>query len=276
MDTTRLLALMKQNKEDASEYIGNVENNYAPLQVRTFLETLGGKDSPITWDNLNDKEKQLLKDTILDARFKRAEDLFYTKDAVELAKKEKDAVAQEQLQKFLDQRPYFDTRAGSVTYEDYRDSSDGIQGMSDLNVFPEAAIRNTLGRFTYKTMPDGSVKVIDEPYDFYNDDPGGLTPEQVQTSRYEKMPTPEKLQTLAKESFAPEGFRTLPSRVGNAFIGSKGRPINITIPPKQLNLRTVEELGPEIIDGQQIKPVVKELTLQEKVRALLDKYRNVR
>jgi hypothetical protein len=115
--------------------------------------------------------------------------------------------------------------------------------LRDTTVSGQGAIRNTLGRFVYETLPDGRIRVKDT-YDFKDD----LVTElgQRPSAAYKNMGTMGKLGTIlvdtlnnpmdlqSEEGGTKVGRATLPSRVGSAFIGQSGRPVDITLDPREL------------------------------------------
>jgi len=105
---------------------------------------------------------------------------------------------------------------GRVDYQDYPTGNEIGPGYVD--------IRNTLGGFQYKQMPDGST-VISDRYDFHG----------PRVAEYEKMGSGEKFVKSAKNAlteFVKGGFspRDLAGELGRAYIGSKGPEVNIRIP----------------------------------------------
>jgi hypothetical protein len=91
-------------------------------------------------------------------------------------------------------------------------------------------------------MPDGRIN-IRENYDFADDLVEGLN--QRPSAEYEGMSTGQKLNALLMDTLHnPQdrmldtgtkfGRSTLPGRVGSAFIGNKGRPVDVTIDPREL------------------------------------------
>jgi len=102
---------------------------------------------------------------------------------------------------------------GNVQYEDYAENN---------------PIKNTLGRFTYKINPDGSIKVSDF-YDFIN------PAREYNVEEFGKMSATEKILTLAKTGVQNIGskdyLKGMAGKIGEAFLGAEGRPINITYNP---------------------------------------------
>jgi hypothetical protein len=146
---------------------------------------------------------------------------------------EKDFTAKEQLA-MLDAVKRSQARGGKgrVDYQDYPDASTVGPGYVD--------IRNTLGGFQYKQMPDGST-VITDRYDFHG----------PRVAEYEKMGTGEKVLKSAKNAlteFVTKGFspRDLAGELGRAYIGSKGPEVNIRIPVNRANGGDAEPTAEEI------------------------------
>jgi hypothetical protein len=214
--------------------------NMLPLQVRTLLETAGGNTTPITAQNLSDTQKEKIANSILAARAYREALLQGVQSNAPLS--ERDMMQYKKLfpnQAAIDR---FKSGAGTVNYDDYYNAG---QGASDWNMLPSGEIRNTLGQFTYTTDKQGNINVKDR-YDFLNDMIEGLPKEVTNSARYKSMSNPEKVMTLAKETFyMPKvgfspilGLRSIPSRVGNAFVGGNGRDVNLTFkPPFSINPR---------------------------------------
>lgn len=222
----------KQINDGSGGIISNVLDLF-PLQVRTLVQTAIGDRSSITENKLKESELQKLADAIKTSRT-------YKSTLLDLNKNNmlNDLQKEEYKQFFPNEKSvdYFNSGNGSVQYDDYYNSN---QANSDWNIGPSGAIRNTLGKFTYNIDPNGNVRVKDR-YDFTGDKVEGLPNEVANTHRYEQMSMPEKLATLLKETvympkvgFDPAlGVKSLPSRVGNAFIGNAGREININLPNK--------------------------------------------
>ena len=146
---------------------------------------------------------------------------------------EKDFTAREQLA-MLDAVKKSQARGGKgrVDYQDYPDASTVGPGYVD--------IRNTLGGFQYKQLPDGST-VITDRYDFHG----------PRVAEYEKMGSGEKLVKSAKNAlteFVTKGFspRDLAGELGRAYIGSKGPEVNIRIPVNRANGGDAEPTAEEI------------------------------
>lgn len=209
-----------------------------PLQVKTLIETASGNRSPITAQTLSDSQKEKITNSILAARAYREALLQGAQNNAPLS--EFDMMQYKKLfpnQAAIDR---FKSGAGTVNYDDYYNAG---QGSSDWNMLPSGEIRNTLGQFVYNTDKQGNIN-IKEKYDYLNDTIEGLPREVSNSARYKKMSNPEKVMTLAKETFyMPKvgfnpalGFRSIPSRLGNAFVGGDGRDVNITFkPPFSIN-----------------------------------------
>lgn len=200
-----------------------------PLQVKTLIETAGGDKSPV---KLGHGDRERVADAILASRT-------YKQSLLDLQKDNalKDWQQAEYKKYFPNENAIklFKSGSGAVGYDDYYNAG---QGASDWNFLPSGSVRNTLGQFRYNTDKAGNVNVTDR-YDFTNDTIEGLPKSVANSERYKNMSIPEKIATLRMETmFMPEvgfnpilGFRSLPSRIGNAFVGNSGRDVNVTLPP---------------------------------------------
>jgi hypothetical protein len=90
-------------------------------------------------------------------------------------------------------------------------------------------IENVLGRFNYRVLPDGSLRILDR-YDFLNDE------RKANVERYEAM-SPLRRGATAPLSAIGRLLRMDPrgavGELGDAFIGREGRDIDVTVPPVQ-------------------------------------------
>lgn len=109
------------------------------------------------------------------------------------------------------ERQRFNSGAGTVQYGDYPAG------------FP-ADIPLTLGRFTYTTAPDGSKQVHDT-YDFVNP----VRREDV--ADYKAMNPLQRLTAAVTGIGDPNNDPSMASRIGNAYIGDRGIPVNIKLKP---------------------------------------------
>ena len=206
-----------------------------PMQDKTFLGTLLGDRTPITALSPADqlkaaeviKASRMYKQGLLDKYPNMTDEDIFTYRRIFPNQKAIDA---------------FKSGTGNVGYDAYMDAG---QGTSDFNFLPSGSIRNTLGQFRYVTDKDGNIS-IKEVYDFKNDKVEGLPSSIANSKRYENMSIPKKAFTVAKETFyMPDpnvgfnpllGLDSLMSRLGNAFIGDKGRDVNIKFkPPISIN-----------------------------------------
>jgi hypothetical protein len=245
---------------EAKSMLRRMYEGTVPAQVRLFAETAlmpEGKRaaSTITERDFSDEEQRQILDTIGNARRLRMEERGLTmykdpkviaevqkrmrnllKDTSKASKKDFD----ESQRKRKAEDKYFLSGKGAVFYGDYPQDNSGR--LADTTLGKSGAVRNTLGRFTYQTMPDGRIN-IQENYDFADDLVEGLN--QRPSAEYEGMSTGQKLNALLMDTLHnPQdrmldtgtkfGRSTLPGRVGSAFIGEKGRPVNVTIDPREL------------------------------------------
>jgi hypothetical protein len=256
--SAKLFELYRKNTIDSPLF--NWEALYktlTPVQLRTFLETAAmpeetRKDRPVTEKDFKQDELRQILDTITTARKSRTAEKRYNSNYKPSAKEQKenddlfkkafgtsDAALQFEREKMQAEKDYFQSGKGSVNYMDYPGF---LSGLRDSTLSKEGAVRNTLGRFVYETLPDGRIRVKDT-YDFKDD----LVKElgQRPSSAYAGMSNVGKLGTILVDTLnnpvdeqADSGFKvgraTLPSRMGSAFIGEKGRPVDITIDPREL------------------------------------------
>jgi hypothetical protein len=185
---------------------GSLVKKVFPAQVRTFVSTLTGNKDPITEKDFTDEELKQAKDAVVKSRDRQTGKRFIKEEGDKLA------------------RQHYDT---SVDYKDYGKGKDETR--QDFNVGSNAAMRNTLGRFKYEKTPEGRL-VATDTYDF-KDDLAKQYPEIPRTKDYEGLNTVEKIGKLAVDTLKPSagGIKSLPSRVGNAFIGKDGRPVRIDL-----------------------------------------------
>ena len=177
-----------------------------PAQVRTFASTLMGNRDPITEKDFTDAELKQARNAVLKSRERQTGKRFIKEESDKLA------------------RQHYDP---TVDYKDYGKVMNNAR--QDFNVGSDAAMRNTLGRFKYEKTPEGRL-IATDTYDF-KDDLVKQVPGIPRTKDYKNLSTLEKVGKLAKDSFDSEagGLKTLPSRVGNAFVGADGRPVRIDL-----------------------------------------------
>jgi hypothetical protein len=224
--------------------------NLLPLQVRTLLQAASGDKSDITEKNLDDGERQRIADAILASRTYKQSLLDLNNDNA------LNDIQKAEYKKYFP-RPEaisnFKAGSGAVGYDDYYNAG---QGASDYNMLPSGGVRNTLGQFRYNTDKAGNVTIKDT-YDFMGDTIEGLPRQVAYTRRYETLTPAQKLGLLATETFVmPEvgfspilGFRSLPSRIGNAFVGGTNvKNINIKLPKKYQTNPTADDLYATRID----------------------------
>ena len=248
----------KGGEASASDMLKQLKQAVVPAQIRTFIETvmMNKEDRagrPITEKDFSESELRQILDTIGLARKNRTAENRYNDNYKPSAKEQKetdelfkkafgtnDAALQLQREKRQAEKDYFQSGKGTVNYMDYPGFTSGLR---DTTVSGKGAIRNTLGRFVYETLPDGRIRVKDT-YDFKDD----LVTElgQRPSAAYKGMSNMEKLGTIvvdtlnnpmdlqSEEGGTKVGRATLPSRVGSAFIGQNGRPVDITLDPREL------------------------------------------
>ena len=214
-------------------WVQNAYRSIVPAQIRTFGETLMGDRTPITEQNFTESELNQMRQAIANSRTARQKENIDTYNKMkeqEFLTGKKSGIREPSTK--LDQ---------TVGYQHY--GTDGNSVRSDLDITPNAAVQNTLGRFAYHKNPQGDLIATDY-YKFKDDLPRETRP----TAEYEGMSTPEKLWTLAKDSARIGGLESLPSRTGSAFIGADGRPVNVNLGPAPFAaggaVRGYEEGGP--------------------------------
>jgi len=201
-------------------FLNSVYRNVVPAHLRTFGETLMGDRTPITEKNFTPSELDQMRNAVMSSRKDReiTNARVFDNDvkkafASGASDKELMAIMQKGPSQKIDQ---------TVGYQHYPGGDTGLR--RDMDLTDDAAIRSTLGRFAYNKDANGNLIATDN-YKFTNDLPKITRP----TSDYADMNTPEKLWTLAKDTAQMGGLETLPSRVGNAFIGADGRPVNVNL-----------------------------------------------
>ena len=235
------------------EGLFGVAKQIVPSSARFYTQTMfGDKTKPLTQNDLTPEELKYLNDAIQASRVRLQQKIEIIKNAKKFsdlpAEVQNQTMARVGARQILDAKSpeeanlqgkkltdYFknaleDAKAkalfneqqiqqglGNVQYEDYDENN---------------PIKNTLGRFTYKINPDGSIKVSDF-YDFVN------PAREYSVEEFGKMSTTEKILTLAKTGVQNIGskdyLKGMAGKVGEAFLGAEGRPINITYNPSMLS-----------------------------------------
>lgn len=195
----------------------NAFRAFVPAQVRTFVGTLAGDESPITEKNFSADELEQMRKAIMSSRQDRtAMNARLHHEAIQKAPtaNERRELFNRGPSKELDQ---------TVGYQHYPGIPTGLR--DDLSLSSDSAIRNTLGRFAYNKDANGNL-IATDLYKFKDDLIGTARP----SSDYADMGFMEKLLTLGKDTFTGAGIDTLPSRVGSAFLGNKpGRPVTVNL-----------------------------------------------
>jgi len=190
-----------QGYADGKSVMSDIYKNIVPAQIRTFGETLMGDKSPLTEQNFTPDELNKIRQAIYQSRGRQEFD---------------------KNRKLLPDVKYNQ----SVGYKDYN-VNQSENSRQDFNFGPNAAIRNTLGKFSYEKTPEGNL-IAKDTYDFKDD----LVKEEGvrRSSEYEGMGPLQKIGTLISDTMSPKGsINTLPSRVGSAFVGANGRPVEINL-----------------------------------------------
>lgn len=200
--------LKKKRVRKFSGEEGSLVKSMVPAQIRTFLGTLSGNRDPITEKDFTKSELEQARNAVIQSRERQTGKRFTASGTP--GKKDY------KLEQSYDP---------SIKYEDYGKRMDSVR--KDFSVGSDSAMRNTLGRFSYEKTPEGRL-IAKDNYDFQDD----LVKEKKvrPSSDYEKMSTLGKIGTIAADTIVhPNGFSTLPSRVGSAFIGKDGRPVKIDL-----------------------------------------------
>ena len=201
-------------------FLNSVYRNVVPAHLRTFGETLMGDRTPITEKNFTPSELDQMRNAIMSSR----KDREITNARVfdnDIKKAFKSGASDKELMAIMKQGPSQKIDQ-SVGYQHYPGGD--VEVRRDTDFGHDASIRSTLGRFAYNKDANGNLIATDN-YKFTNDLPDQTRP----TSDYAGMSTPEKLWLLAKDTAQMGGLETLPSRVGNAFIGADGRPVSVNL-----------------------------------------------
>lgn len=195
----------------------NAFRAFVPAQVRTFVGTLAGDESPITEKNFSADELEQMRKAIMSSRQDRtAMNARLHHEAIQKAPtaNERRELFNRGPSKELDQ---------TVGYQHYPGIPTGLR--DDLSLSSDSAIRNTLGRFAYNKDANGNL-IATDLYKFKDDLIGTARP----SSDYADMGFMGKLLTLGKDTFTGAGIDTLPSRVGSAYLGNKpGRPVTVNL-----------------------------------------------
>jgi len=237
------------------EGLFGVAKKAVPAQGRFFAQTLfGDRTKPLTQNDLTLEELQLLNTTI-EASRKRVKDNL---SAIKMAKSFQDlpeeiqdkvlygdvytGLKPNQKLSFLEKAFQEIKEKSKLTEKQYKEGFGNVQ-YDDYG--ENNPIRNTLGRFTYKINPDGTIKVNDT-YDFYN-----LSREE-NVKKFEQMTPTEKLAKVAELSLQTKTQGNLPEMqpkfvgdagnvqsyltgvagtIGEAYIGRNGRPVDIKYHP---------------------------------------------
>lgn len=191
----------------ARKFSGADGSYVLPAQVRTFVGTVAGNRAPITERDFSPAELQQMRNAIARSRVRQA--------------------GYVESQKSKGHEALYDE---TVDYRDYgEDRKRQKNSLLDFSPLPSDAARNTLGRFRYQKTPEGRLVALDS-YDF-KDDLADKIPGIPRSKDYEQLSTLQKLGKLAADTFDTKtgGVRTLPSRVGSAFVGAASRPVRVDL-----------------------------------------------
>jgi len=220
-----------------------------PPQARFFAQALlGDKTKPFTANDLTPQELQQLNTAIENSRQRLQERIDQVKNAKSYEDLPKQGYFGEQIEKRLSEVKDKDKIFKEIKALNIKNESDLAKGFGNVQYmdYPKGSdMPNTLGRFTYKIQPDGSVHVSDK-YDFYN------TFRAENVKKFEQMTPTEKALKIAEMAIMgtdsgknqefkanpineyvgyPAALTTLAGSVGEAFIGRNGTPVDIKYHP---------------------------------------------
>jgi len=219
-----------------------------PPQARFYTQTLlGDRTKPFTQDDLTPDELRHIHTAIEASRTRLQDRIEAVKAAKTFAELPRTGYFGEEVERKLgkerDQTKIFkEIKAlnakheknfnkgyGNVQYDDYTKDNRMNNPM-----------RDTLGRFTYQMLPDGTVHVSDK-YDFYNSERAPYV------NQYEKMTPVGKAIDVASRVRSPllteattagggrDVIQNTLSEIGMAYIGRDGRPVDIKYHPDIFN-----------------------------------------
>jgi len=202
-----------------------------PPRARFYTQTLlGDRTKPFTQDDLTTEELRHIHDTVARSRERLQNRIAAVKAAEDFEDLPKFGYFGEEVEKKLggekDQSKIFkEIKALNAKHE--QNFNKGYGNVQYRDYPKNSPMLDTLGRFTYKMQPDGSVHVSDT-YDFYN-------PARAKNvEKYEQEnPVLRALDagTLAAGKALSGEFRDAAGTIGEAYIGRDGRPVDIKYHP---------------------------------------------
>ena len=182
-----------------------------PPQARFFTQTLmGDRSKPLTEKDLSDEDLRNLHEAVANSRIRLKQKI--ESDPTEAAKKHK---------------KQFEQGYGNVQYDDYTKIT---HGDGAVQYRQDNTMHDTLGRFGYQILPDGTIHINDK-YDFYNP----IRAKNVENFEKEG-PITKALDSSTKaiSQAAVGDFKSAAGTIGEAYIGRNGRPVDITYHPDEI------------------------------------------
>jgi hypothetical protein len=218
-----------------------------PPQARFYTQAmLGDKTKPFTESDLNPNELQQLHTAVENSRQRLQARIEQIKNAKTYEDLPKQGYFGEQIGKTLSKLSTGDLKEKDKVFKEIKalniqnekDLDKGFGNVQYLDYPKDSQMTNTLGRFTYKIQPDGSIHVSDK-YDFYNP----FRAENVKM--FEQMTPTEKALKIAEMTimgtdsgknseaygYVPDVLTAIAGTVGEAFIGRNGTPVDIKYHP---------------------------------------------
>jgi hypothetical protein len=191
--------------------IYELAKRFIPPQTRFYTQALlGDRTKPLTEKDLTASELRDLHEAVANSRIRLKQKI--NADTSDAAKKHKEQ---------------FDQGYGNVQYEDYTKIK---QGDSNVQYRDDNPMHDTLGRFKYQILPDGTVHINDK-YDFYNEH------RIKNVENFEKEGPIVKALDASTKALNQAIFgdiRPAAATIGEAYIGRNGRPIDITYHPNDI------------------------------------------
>jgi hypothetical protein len=226
-----------------NEGIYGLAKKLIPPQARFYTQTLlGDRTKPFTQEDLTPAELRQVHDAITASRERLQNRISTVKAAKSFEDLPKSGYFGEEIEKKLssekDQAKVFkEIKALNAKHE--ANMNKGFGNVQYLDYPKDSQMTNTLGRFTYKIQPDGSIHVSDK-YDFYNP----FRAENVKM--FEQMTPTEKALKVAEmtamgtdsgknseaTTYIPNHLTAMAGTVGEAYIGRDGRPVDIKYHPE--------------------------------------------
>jgi hypothetical protein len=182
-----------------------------PPQARFYTQTMfGDRSKPLTEKDLSEEDLRNLHEAVANSRIRLKQKI--ESDDSEAGKKHK---------------KQFDQGYGNVQYADYTQIP---HGNGAIQYREDNPMHDTLGRFGYQILPDGTIHVNDK-YDFSNEN------RIKNVERFEKEgPIMKAIDSSTKAigQAVVGDIRPALATMGEAYIGRNGRPVDITYHPNEI------------------------------------------